>query len=107
MVLPTVTGASKGQHTESSRSPASTQAAYGANMSRDGMALPPAIARRQCEWPLRPKQVFDYQQDPRVARGRGCARHVPDQAVACGGERSLMGTPTSHLTRTNRGQGCS
>jgi len=36
MVLPTVTGASKGQHTESSRSPASTQAAYCANMSRDG-----------------------------------------------------------------------
>ena len=38
MVLPTVTGASKGQHTESSRSPASTQAAYSATMSRDGMA---------------------------------------------------------------------
>jgi DNA-directed RNA polymerase beta' subunit len=31
---------------------------------------------------------------------RGRARHVPDQAVACGGERSLMGTPTSRLTRT-------
>jgi hypothetical protein len=24
---------------------------------------------------------------------------VPDQAVACGDERSLMGTPSGHLTR--------
>jgi hypothetical protein len=40
------------------------------------------------------------QQDPRVAHGRGRARHVPEQVVVCGGERSLMGTPTSHLTRT-------
>ena len=46
------------------------------------------------------RSVFDGQQDPRVAHGRGRARHVPDQAVACGGERSLMGTPTGRLTRT-------
>src|SRR5215468_9012922 len=37
---------------------------------------------------------------PRVARGRGRARHVPDQPVVCGDERSLMGTPASRLTRT-------
>ena len=30
----------------------------------------------------------------------GPCRHMPDQAVACGGERSLMGTPTGRLTRT-------
>jgi hypothetical protein len=35
MVLPTVAEASKSQHTESSRSPASTQAAYCANTPRD------------------------------------------------------------------------
>src|SRR5262245_19541862 len=39
-------------------------------------------------------------QDPRVAHVRGRARHVPDQTVAYGGERSLTGTPTSRLTRT-------
>jgi hypothetical protein len=46
------------------------------------------------------RQESNCQQDPRVAHGRGRARHVPDQAVACGGERSLMGTPTSRLTGT-------
>jgi hypothetical protein len=46
------------------------------------------------------RQESNCQQDSRIAHGRGRARHVPDQAVACGGERSLMGTPTSRLTRT-------
>src|SRR5215471_6448369 len=55
MVLPTVTGASKGQHTESSRSPASMQAAYCANMPRDGMAGFLGHRPAQCEWPLRPE----------------------------------------------------
>lgn len=40
------------------------------------------------------------EQNRQVAAGRGRARHVPDQAVACGGERSLMGSPTSRLTGT-------
>ena len=44
--------------------------------------------------------VFDCQQDPRVAHGRGRARYMPDQAVAYGGEQSLKGTHTSRLTRT-------
>jgi hypothetical protein len=35
-----------------------------------------------------------------TADGRGRAPHVPDRAAACGGERSLMGTPSSRLTRT-------
>jgi hypothetical protein len=35
-----------------------------------------------------------------TADGRGRARYVPDQAVAYGGERSLMGAPTSRLTST-------
>jgi hypothetical protein len=46
------------------------------------------------------RSVFGCQQDPRVAHGPGRARHVPDQAVACGGKRSLMGTPASCPTRT-------
>jgi len=48
----------------------------------------------------RQRQESNCQQDSRVAHGRGRARHMPDQAVACGGERSLMGTPTGRLTRT-------
>src|SRR5262245_18276687 len=35
-----------------------------------------------------------------LIRGRGRARCVPGRAVACGGERSLMGTPIGRLTRT-------
>jgi hypothetical protein len=46
------------------------------------------------------RQESNCQQDSRVAHGRGRACHMPDQAVACRGERSLMGTPTSRLTRT-------
>ena len=46
------------------------------------------------------RSMFDCQQDLRVGHARGRARHVPDQAVAYGGERSLVDTPTSRLTRT-------
>src|SRR5215831_16386759 len=114
MVLPTVTGASKGQHTESSRSPASTQAAYCANMSRDGTAgllRPSPSGSASGRFVPKPSSQVGSQvlsADWPAETVRGCPRESADErddrhAVSHSGSRTLLICPFVILQRDRVG----
>jgi len=71
----------------------------GFNACRSVLTNPEHSGPQPCgSWPSSGKNPTASRTASSARAGR--ARHVPDQAVAYRGERSLMGTPTSHLTRT-------